>query len=106
MVFPQDFPSHRFLRGQGIRTVCVLSKDGQIAEDLAHVLHGWQDGGIALSVLDPAGTRAQSMRIRKPRLYRHFFRRALVLLGLRRGAAGGFGARVPIPAEVSGGGFG
>src|SRR5438045_2558006 len=47
MVFPQDFPSARFLVGQGIRHALLVQKDrAEPQDDLAHSLLRWQEGGI------------------------------------------------------------
>jgi hypothetical protein len=87
IVFPQDFPSARFLLAHGIETVLLLqSGGGQPREDLAHVLRRWQEAG--LSILRQDGTE---LRVDRPSRYRAIWYRALAIAGLRRNAAGGFG---------------
>ncbi len=102
LVFPQDLPSSRFLQKHGVRVIRILTHQKKISEDLAHVLRRWQDGGIRLEILGTDGGGAKAIRINRPSKFRYFFRRALVLLKLRRGAGGGFGAVVPVPSESSG----
>ncbi len=98
MVFPQDFPSANFLRGQGIRQVLLLQ--GQAgrspAVDLAHVLLRWQQGGLALFMAEPsAGGAAQPLVVGKPSRFRSLWYGVLALAGLRRNSAGGFGSLIP-----------
>ena len=105
VVFAQDFPSVTYLRSRGIGEV-VLVHDGTAAqEDLAHVLVRWQQGGIQLlsvDVREPA--RPRELAVRAPSLFRRAWYRALLMAGLRRNQAGGFGAVIPI-ASQGGGGF-
>ncbi len=104
IVFPQDFPSARFLTAQGIQKVLLVAARCPPAEDLAHVLLRWQDAGLSIWFDNPAETtRAEPLTVTRPPHYRSLWYRALVLLGLRRSSAGGFGGFVP---EPSSGGFG
>jgi hypothetical protein len=105
LAFPQDFPSARFLVSRGITAAMLVSETGKVADDLAHVLLRWQRGGVALSSKrnDQPGPAAQ-LKVRQPRGFRSMLHRVLAIVGLRRNAAGGFGAIVPTPS--SGGGFG
>lgn len=100
LVFPQDFPSARFLREHGIDSVVWLSQSERPANDLVHVLLRWQDAGLALlrlNVGDPISLHP--LTVRRPRFYRTWWYRALVMLGFRRSGAGGFGAVVPEPSS-------
>lgn len=104
MVFPQDFPSAAKLKSTGITTVLLVQKDEhQPAQDLAHVLAGWQEKGLTIMVdnvhdtLDP-----KPIQIRQPSHFRGLFYRAMILLGFRKNSAGGFGSMVPMPTESSG----
>jgi hypothetical protein len=104
-ILPQDFPSSGMLLQHNIQTILVVQEQlNQPAEDLRHVLKRWQDAGIEIVVLPVTHpTDATKMEISTPSHFRSIFYRALVLLGLRRNSAGGFGALVPEPS--SGGGF-
>lgn len=105
-VFPQDFPSANFLLSQNIRSV-VLVKDNadRPQRDLAHVLLRWQEAGIQiLSCQQTDQNQPTPIQIEKPDNFRALWYRAMVLAGLRRNSAGGFGAVVPEPS--SSGGYG
>jgi len=105
-VFPQDFPSANFLLSHGIRSVVLgQNRSAGPQRDLAHVLLRWQEAGIqilACGVNDQA--QPTPIQIERPDRFRALWYQALVLAGLRRNSAGGFGAVVPEPS--SGGGFG
>jgi hypothetical protein len=92
--FPQDFLSARYLKEHGIRrALLVQDVVAQPSEDLAHVLLRWQEEEI--SVYGSSATACGSMesiRINRPSQFRKLWHRALALIGLRRGAGGGFGA--------------
>lgn len=92
--FPQDFPSARFLKEQGIRRALLIQDIvAQPSEDLAHVLLRWQEEEISLYVSNAAACGSmEPIRINRPSHFRALWHRALALIGLRRGAAGGFGA--------------
>lgn len=109
VVFAQDFPSANYLREQGVgRILVVQPPDGSIAEDLVHVLLRWQLGGLEIHMLgfDPLRPSRPACRIvvRRPPYFQFLLRRALVILGLRRSSAGGFGAAVPQQNTDYGGG--
>jgi len=92
-VFPQDFPSAKFLLEHGVRKVLLVQeRKGQPQEDLAHVLLRWQEGGIAI---ESVGTSDESSReeiqVTKPSWFRRIWYRALATLKLRRSWSGGFG---------------
>lgn len=97
MVFPQDFPSARFLLSRGIRRAILVQKDRlEPQEDLAHALLRWQEGGIAvLSKKLDDGAAAVAIKVRRPSRYKAAWYRALAQLGLRRSSAGGFGSYIP-----------
>lgn len=106
VVFPQDFPSARFLIDRGIRRIVLVQSRGheQPEDDLAHVLLRWQEGGLQLFVRPGASPDVQPLRVSQPSHFRSLWYRALVSLGLRRHSAGGFGSVVPEPS--SGRGYG
>lgn len=97
MVFPQDFPSAKFLTEQGIRRVTLVQP--QIAspsEDLSHVLLRWQEAGIeilAKAINDPSPP--STITVAMPSRFRALWYRALAIIGLRRNSVGGFGSFIP-----------
>jgi len=97
MVFPQDFPSARFLKERGIGRALLVQEDSlEPQNDLAHVLLRWQDAGIevwAKEILrhnDPV-----PIHVQRPSRFKAAWYRALALLGLRRSSVGGFGSFIP-----------
>lgn len=91
-VFPQDFPSAKFLQQQGIRRVLLLQeKAGQPQEDLAHVLLRWQEAGLEILASESAEVSETAIRVAKPSRFRASWYRGLEILGLRRSSVGGFG---------------
>jgi hypothetical protein len=107
IVFPQDFPSANLLLGEGIRGVWVVqSRPDHPADDLLHVLRRWQEARVPLTGYDPySGAAATALQVPAPSRFRALWYRALVMAGLRRSGAGGFGAVVPMPSS-SGSGYG
>jgi hypothetical protein len=107
VVFAQDFPSANFLLSQGIQQVLLLQRGGdRPQDDLAHVLHRWQEAGIRLQANDPYDAQPPvEMRVNKPSGFKSFLHRALVMAKFRRNSAGGFGGVIPQPSS-GGGGFG
>ncbi|AKF11554.1 hypothetical protein [Sandaracinus amylolyticus] len=99
IVFPQDFPSARLLRAHGIERAIRRAAQTALDDDLAHVLHGWKDGGVEILGSTPGDASERALDVRPPPGYRSLVRRALAVLGLRRSAAGGFGGIVPVPSE-------
>lgn len=101
VVLPQDFPSAAKLREHGIAAVLLWQPHHiQPADDLAHILRRWQDGGLNIYV--ESGTLASApaaLRVHCPTHYKSILYRLFVFMGLRRNSAGGFGASVPIPSE-------
>ncbi len=101
---PQDFPSATRLRAGGIEeAVVVTAGDGPIAEDLAHVLLAWQQGGVRLLLWPQDGSAPHPLTVTPPSRFRRFWYRVVALSGLRRADVGGFGAQVPIPSARHGG---
>jgi hypothetical protein len=101
MVFPQDFPSSRFLRDHGIRRVVYVHDTflPQPQEDLAHVLLRWQEDGIAIESKSARfGDAPVLINVNRPFRFRAVWYRALAALGLRRNDAGGFGGYPPNPS--------
>ena len=101
MIFPQDFPSSRFLQDHGIRSVIYVHDTSltQPAEDLAHILLRWQEDGIAIeSKSAKFGDAPALISVNRPSRFRALWYRALAALGLRRNDAGGFGGYPPSPS--------
>lgn len=92
-VFPQDFPSAKFLREQGVRRILLIQEHaGQPQEDLAHVLLRWQEAGLeVLASGRTAGNKPSAIRVGRPSRFRASWYRGLEILGLRRNSVGGFG---------------
>lgn len=100
MVFPQDFPSARVLLDHGIRrAVVVLPTRGLVEDDLQHVLRRWQDDGLTIQQVGVDEAVPTPLIVQKPSHFRWALHRFLAIMSLRRNAAGGFGAIVPIPSQ-------
>lgn len=107
IVFPQDFPSGRFLMQHGIERALLVVNDqlNVVQDDLAHVLLRWQEQGITIwkkSILNH--DRPTKLTVHRPSRFRAIWYRAMAMFGFRRNSVGGFGSM--IPEESSGGGFG
>lgn len=104
MVFAQDFPSANKLKSARISHILVVQKgSGQPARDLARVLVGWQDQKLKILRDDPENSAPpEAVTVHLPSATPMFFDRMLVLLGLRKNSAGGFGSVIPEPSESSG----
>lgn len=104
VVFPQDFPSAKFLLSQGIQRVILIPPSGTTlpTEDLAHVLLRWQEAGIRMFLFDARAGQLPPLQVQKPSRFRSLWYRALVIMGLRRHSAGGFGSIVPEPTSSGG----
>ena len=92
--FPQDYPSARLLRERGIHRVIVIQRlaSDWIREDLQHVLLRWQKGGITIQVQGiEERSEPREIKVSQPSWYRASWYRALAMVGLQRGAFGGFG---------------
>ena len=97
MVFPQDFPSARFLADKKIKRVTLVQAEkARPLEDLSHVLLRWQEAGIEI-VATASGDMSASSRIivSKPSRFKASWYRALAIVGLRRNSVGGFGSFIP-----------
>lgn len=91
-VFPQDFPSAKFLREHGIRRAVLLQeRKAQPQEDLAHVLLRWQEAGLEILSAGITDETLVPIRVEKPSRYRAAWYRALEIFRLRRNSVGGFG---------------
>ncbi len=95
-VVPQDLPSAARLAQAGVRRVLVRAP--AVAGDLAHVLHAYQRAGLPLQLSRPDRDHADELRVARPSGFGIVFYRLMVFAGLRRNAAGGFGAVVPLPS--------
>jgi hypothetical protein len=97
MVFPQDFPSAKFLAERKIKRVTVVqSEKTQPQEDLSHVLLRWQDAGIEILAKANGDTNLPSkMTVSRPSRFKASWYRALAIMGLRRSSVGGFGSFIP-----------
>jgi len=94
--FTTDFPSANFLAAQHIARVVLVQPSGQQPQlDLAHVLRRWQQSGIAIQLkrLDVPGPSVPC-EVARPSWFGAMFQRALSMVGLHYGEAGGFGGWV------------
>jgi hypothetical protein len=104
LIFPQDFPSAKFLLSQGIQRVLLLQRNHTPESDLAHVLLLWQQQGIQLLRQNPSvSDKPVPLKVSPPRWFRYFWYRALTLLSLKRNSAGGFGSVIPDESSSGGG---
>lgn len=99
MVFPQDFPSARFLTERKIKRVTLVqSERAQPLEDLSHVLLRWQEAGIEILAKKTGEFDAPSrIIVSRPSRFKASWYRALSTMGLRRSSVGGFGSFIPEP---------
>jgi hypothetical protein len=97
MVFPQDFPSARFLADKEIKRVTLVqTKNARPLEDLSHVLLRWQEAGIEIFARASGDTSASSrITVSKPSRFKASWYRALAIVGLRRSSVAGFGSFIP-----------
>jgi len=97
MVFPQDFPSARFLADKKIkRLTLVQTGKAHPLEDLSHVLLRWQEAGIEIFARASGDTGSPSrITVSKPSRFKVSWYRALATVGLRRSSVGGFGSFIP-----------
>jgi hypothetical protein len=105
VVLPQDFPSANLLLSRGIRSVLLLQdRDGAPKDDLAHVLLRWQQAGIAVSTKNiKTPEPPQRINVSKPSRFKRLWYAALVIAGLQRNSAGGFGDVLPEAGSGGGG---
>lgn len=99
---PQDMPSAGFLKSAGITKVVLVADD--VRSDIAHVLYSYQQAQIALERTPKAHTFPAALNVNRPSAFRSMWYRIGVFAGLRRNSAGGFGAIIPDPQAMSGGG--
>lgn len=104
VVFPQDFPSANYLQAAGIGEVLLVQREPvPPADDLAHVLLRWQQGGVQILATDAkTRDRPRSLTISPPSRFRRAWYRATALMGFRRNDAGGFGAMIPLITTSTG----
>ena len=97
MVFPQDFPSAKFLAEQTIkRVMLVQTEKREPQEDLSHVLLRWQEAGIEILSKASGDTSLPSrITVSRPSRFKASWYRALAIMGLRRSSVGGFGSFIP-----------
>jgi hypothetical protein len=90
VVLPQDFPSGNLLRERGVLRAMLVQAGDAPAEDLAHVLHGWQKEGLELLRWNPASPgAAEAITVRKPMGFGWLLQDWLARMGLRRSSGGG-----------------
>lgn len=115
LAFPEDFPSATFLLSHNIKNAILIHElpahaslhsaflvndTPQPQEDLAHVLLRWQQAGILIQSKDVhSDAPPKRISVAKPGMFKTLYRRAMVLLGLHRNDAGGFGSEVPQPGS-------
>jgi hypothetical protein len=104
LTFPQDFPSAAALKEAGISRVILFQMGkGQPLHDLAHVLIGWQEEGVPISIVNASAPDSPvSLVVTQPPRLRWFFQRTMALFGFMRNSAGGFGSVIPVPGGGTG----
>lgn len=96
MIFPQNFPSAKFLLSRGIRHALLISRWPDPRKDLAHVLLRWQEAGIKTYAKNVADDQqASEIRVAPPSGFRRAWYRALAIAGFHRNSTGGFGGIIP-----------
>jgi hypothetical protein len=85
--FPEEYPSARFLKEQGIQRVLLIQDTAkQPSEDLAHVLLRWEEGGIAIWSASAVALGApQSIHVQRPSRFRALWYRFLERVGMKGG---------------------
>lgn len=96
----QDMPSAKFLQSRGIRKVMLISD--KLRDDLAHILFRYQEAKLDLARAGDGVESPRMLTVTKPSGFKSLWYRAGVFAGLKRHAAGGFGAMTP---DVSSSGF-
>lgn len=99
-LLPQDMPSADALKAAGINEVVLVSE--AVRDDLRHILHRYQEAKLSLRRTPWPDQPAQELQVSRPPAYKSLWHRMAVFAGLRRNAAGGFGAIVPDPGSSSG----
>jgi hypothetical protein len=97
MIFPQDFPSARFLAEHKIkRVILVQVQQNQPQDDLSHVLLRWQQAGIEILAKSSGEKDAPArLSVPTPSQFKASWYRALAIMGFRRSSVGGFGSFIP-----------
>ena len=104
VLFPQDFPSADFLKGQQIGEILLIAAPNlSTDDDLRHVLLRYQQANITI-LRKKIDTTEPPMPypVTQPSLFRNACYRAMVLFGMRPNSAGGFGGLVPVPSSSHG----
>jgi hypothetical protein len=108
VLLPQDLPSAQRLMQAGIKELWLLSE--KLKDDVQHVLYRYQRDGLVLRHCGVEswlghGVQLSSPRpleLKRPSGFGWIWYRMKVLAGLKRNAAGGFGAVIPVPSSSSG----
>jgi hypothetical protein len=97
MLFPQDFPSAKFLADQGVNRAILVQNDAtQPQDDLAHTLLRWQEAGIEILAKSAKDSSPPiHVTVSRPSRFKASWYRALAILGFRRSSVGGFGSYIP-----------
>ncbi|MBX3355521.1 MAG: hypothetical protein KF724_07460 [Phycisphaeraceae bacterium] len=95
LLFPQDMPSGRMLRSQGIERVLVIRERGDVIHDLRSILRGWKREMLQIEKLSLADGAVTPMSIELSRFAAFGDYVMQFLIGLRTNSGGGFGGRVP-----------
>jgi len=105
MVFPQDFPSARYMKDHGIKYVLWITREpAEPSRDLVHILYQWQTEGIPIHARTLPADTSKLIHVSRPSGFQSLWHRALAILKFKRNSAGGFGSVIPDPSSSSGGG--
>jgi len=105
MVFPQDFPSARYLKDHGIKNVLWITREPATPNrDLAHIVFEWQTEGIPIHARTLPADASKLIHVSRPSGFQSLWHRALAILTFKRNSAGGFGSIIPDPSSSGGGG--
>ncbi len=99
-IFPQDMPSAAYMTRNGISTVVVRSD--KVRDDLSHILFRYQKQGIKVH-LCTGSPSIYMTNVKRPSSFKSLMYRFMVIAGLTRNAAGGFGGMIPEPMESDSG---
>ncbi len=99
-IFPQDMPSAAYLAAHGISKVIVRSD--KIRDDLSHILYRYQEQRLQIFLCDETGM-VKKVTVKRPSRFKSLMYRFMVIVGLTRSAAGGFGGMIPEPMEHNSG---
>jgi len=97
MVFPEDFPSARFMLENAIKQVILVQEDRRPPQsDLASVLIKWQRSGIDVLLKVTTATDAPyKITVSSANRLSEFIDHLLIFLGVSRKSVGGFGSSFP-----------